>query len=398
MNTIIYEKKRLEALHEYDILDTPTEEEFDDITKISSKICECPISLITLIEENRQWFKSTVGVGDLKETPRKISFCSVSIETPKIPSVIEDLRTDKRFENNPFVTDEPHVVFYAGVPLLTPEGYPLGTLCVFDTKTRQLEEYQLSTLKALARQVVAQLELRKKVLQLQSTQKKLQKANKDLEDFAYMLSHDFKAPIRTIVSFSTLLKDRINNKLEDDEFRWMDFINNSARNLSHVVDGMLKLAMASDNKLLIKEDINLNVLLEQTIQLLHPPQEFQFHYAETLPSVHTSHIALQQILLNLLSNAIRYNDKELGKVEINFYQDDFSYHFIVTDNGTGIAPEYIEKVFQPLQTLNEKDRFGQKGSGIGLATVMRIIEKLDGNIMVASEVGVGSTFKFKISK
>jgi signal transduction histidine kinase len=213
-----------------------------------------------------------------------------------------------------------------------------------------------------------------------------------------MLSHDFKAPIRTIVSFSTLLKERINDKLENDEFRWMDFINNSARNLSDVVDGMLKLAMASDNKLLIKEDINLNVLLEQTIHLLHPPKEFQFKFAETLPSVHTSKIALQQILLNLLSNAIRYNDKELGKVDIDFSQDDFYYYFKVADNGTGIAPEYIEKVFHPLQTLNEKDRFGQKGSGIGLATVMRIIEKLDGNIMVASEVGVGSTFKFKISK
>ena len=164
-----YEKKRLEALYEYDILDTPTEEEFDNITSIASNICECPISLITLIEESRQWFKSAVGVGDLKETPREISFCSVAIETPKIPSVIEDLRIDKRFENNPFVTGEPHVVFYAGVPLLTPEGYPLGTLCVFDTKTRELEEHQLSTLKALAKQVVAQLELKKKVFQLQST-------------------------------------------------------------------------------------------------------------------------------------------------------------------------------------------------------------------------------------
>ena len=398
MDTMTYEKRRLEALYEYDILDTPTEEEFDNITSIASNICECPISLISLIEESRQWFKSAVGVGDLKETPREISFCSVAIETPKIPSVIEDLRIDKRFENNPFVTGEPHVVFYAGVPLLTPEGYPLGTLCVFDTKTRELEEHQLSTLKALAKQVVAQLELKKKVFQLQSTQKKLQKANKDLEDFAYMLSHDFKAPIRTIVSFSTLLKERINDKLENDEFRWMDFINNSARNLSDVVDGMLKLAMASDNKLLIKEDINLNALLEQTIHLLHPPQEFQFNYAAALPSVHTSKIALQQILLNLLSNAIRYNDKELGKVDIDFSQDDFYYYFKVADNGTGIAPEYIEKVFHPLQTLNEKDRFGQKGSGIGLATVMRIIEKLDGNIMVASEVGVGSTFKFKISK
>ena len=154
------EHERLQALYEYDILDTLPEADFDYLTKIASQICDTPIALITLIDTSRQWFKSTVGL-DVKETDKQYSFCAHAINYPHKIMVVPDARYDERFVDNPFVKDEPRVVFYAGVPLVTQNGFPLGTLCIIDNKPRRLSDQQYEALNALSNQVVRLLELRK---------------------------------------------------------------------------------------------------------------------------------------------------------------------------------------------------------------------------------------------
>ena len=171
------ENARLKILHDYQILDTPAEDTFDDIALLASQICDAPIALISLVDENRQWFKSRIGL-DIEETPRDVSFCAHAIASSS-PDVflVYDVLNDERFIENPLVVNEPQIRFYAGAPLVTPEKESLGTLCVIDRKPRQLTERQISALQALARQVSLQLELRR-------TSALLAQANEELKNLS----------------------------------------------------------------------------------------------------------------------------------------------------------------------------------------------------------------------
>ena len=155
------EAARLESLHRYAILDTLPEQEFDDLSRLAALICGTPIALVSLVDENRQWFKSKVGIEE-SETPRDVAFCAHAIHASNV-MVVPDALADERFRSNPLVTGNPNVGFYAGAPLLTPEGYALGTICVVDRVPRELSADQLEALKALSRLVVNELELRRSV-------------------------------------------------------------------------------------------------------------------------------------------------------------------------------------------------------------------------------------------
>ncbi len=169
------EAARLEALRDYDILDTPPEPLFDDLTLLASQICGTPMALVTLLDEHRQWFKSKIGLAG-RETPRDSAFCAYSILQTDVMAV-EDATLDERFADNPLVTGDPHIRFYAGAPLITPGGHALGTLCVIDRVPRQLDEGQIAALEALGRQVVVQLELRRHIALLQTSEESLRLLN-----------------------------------------------------------------------------------------------------------------------------------------------------------------------------------------------------------------------------
>jgi GAF domain-containing protein len=153
------EKQRLKVLWQYDVLDTVPEEVFDDLTELAARICEAPIAMITLVDEKRQWFKAKVGV-TVTETSRDISFCSRAIEQSDL-YIIPDAAADERFAENPLVISDPKIRFYAGAPLITPDGYALGTLCVIDKVPRELRPEQKQALRVLARHIMSQLELRR---------------------------------------------------------------------------------------------------------------------------------------------------------------------------------------------------------------------------------------------
>jgi GAF domain-containing protein len=173
------EKKRLKVLWQYEVLDTVPEELFDDLTELAACICEAPIALISLVDEKRQWFKSRVGV-NVSETSRDVSFCAYAI-TQNDLFIVPDATKDKRFASNPLVTSDPKIRFYAGAPLITPDGQPLGTLCVIDKVPRILRPDQKQALRILARHVVSQLELRRRSRELGTVRRENERLAKDLQ-------------------------------------------------------------------------------------------------------------------------------------------------------------------------------------------------------------------------
>lgn len=396
------EQERLEALHEYHILDTLPESDFDDITRIASEVCHTPIALVTIIDADRQWHKSNRGLmlasGEPEiDSPRKTSFCAHAILTPGHEFVIPDAKNDVRFADNPSVTGEPFIGFYAGIPLVNPEGFALGTLCVMDHKANTLSESQLVTLKALARQVVCQLELRRKNALLKEKQAELQNAYSDLEKFSYIASHDLKSPLNNIISLTHLLKDDYSNVLNDEGNEYINFLNDSAYQLSDLVNGILHYSKSSQLLLEDKEYINVTQLIQEVISLQVVPENCLIYYETSGKQIFTSRIALKQILLNLLHNAIRYGNQENLKIELIFSETSTHYTFEVKDNGPGIEPKNQAKIFDLFERL-QKNTHNADGSGIGLAIVKRLVEKLGGNIKVVSDVGMGASFIFQLPK
>jgi len=175
------EAERLEALARYEILDTPPEQAFDDLTMLASHTLDVPIAVVSLVDEARQWFKSSVGI-DVRETPREYAFCAHAI-LGKDVMVVGDALRDERFQDNPLVTTYPGLRFYAGAPLLTEDGFALGTLCLVDRKPRELTSDELELLRALARQVVSRLEERRKVAALVRTMSERDQAQEELDRF-----------------------------------------------------------------------------------------------------------------------------------------------------------------------------------------------------------------------
>ncbi len=390
------ETERLNALEEYNILDTLPETEFDDITRIASHVCGMPISLITLLDQTRQWFKSNYGL-EIAQTPREQAFCGYTILDAEKPFIVNDSSKDERFADNPLVTGDTNVAFYGGIPLVNPQGFVLGALCVIDHKPNNLNAEQVKTLQSLARQIVALLELKRTLNQLSQSQFQLKGAYEDLEKFAYMASHDLKSPLGNIVSLAYLIEDLVGEQLPEEAKEYLSLINSSAFQLSHIIDGILEYSKSSQLLVDKKELIAVSQFIKEVVALLSLPEGFNITWQQDNLNVFTNRIALTQIMLNLVSNAVKYNDKKAGgEVHITYEQTADTTTFRIKDNGPGISKEYQNKVFNLFERLKESD--GKKeGTGIGLSVVKRLVEKIGGTISVASTPPDCTTFIFSVS-
>lgn len=390
------EKERLAALYEYSLLDTLPESDYDNITRIASEICQVPISLITLLDHDRQFFKSRVGL-HAPQTPRDVSFCGHAIMTPNEIFIVRDSSKDERFHDNPLFTGDPHVGFYAGVPLVNENGFPFGTLCVIDNKPNDLTQEQKETLQALAKQTVTQFELRKLNLKLQKQRAELQDINEELERFAYVAAHDLKSPCNNLIMLSGLLKDGYGKYMDADGLFMLEGLNSASTSLAGLIDGILKHTKAIHETDTTKEIFTFASIAEELKRVIGIPQGFTFTYDNGALEIFTLKQVLIQVLLNLCVNAIKYNDKEHGCLHISAIDKGDCYQFSVTDNGPGIPSSQFDKIFELFTTLGT-DGQGNKGNGIGLSTVKRLVEKHGGTIAIESEAGKGSSFIFTTRK
>jgi len=391
----INEKQRLAALESYSILDTLPEEDYDNLTAIAAEICGTPISLVSLLDDKRQWFKSHHGL-DVSETPKEYAFCAHAINEDDDIFIVQDSRTDERFSDNPLVIGDPRVIFYAGIPLLSDNGLPLGTLCVIDHKPKLLSQGQINSLKSLSKQVINLLELRKKNIRLKKVVEKLEEKNEELERFAYIAAHDLKSPLNTINTTAEVLSECYESHFDEDGKKMLGFIKSSTYKLKGLIDGLLEYSKSDS---VLKEGvthIGIQELKNDINGLFSYDNSLKLDISSKLKRIATNRTALNQILINLVSNAIKYNDKDEVEIQIEIIENGDYYEFVVKDNGPGIAKENQNKIFQIFKILAPTDKFGESGNGIGLATVKKIVEKMGGNITLESSLGEGCKFYFTL--
>ncbi|MBC8315212.1 MAG: GAF domain-containing protein [Bacteroidales bacterium] len=391
------EEERQKDLESYSILDTLPEIDYDNLTAIAAEICGTSISYISLIDNKRQWFKSHHGV-EMTETPREHAFCAHAINDPTNTLIVQDAREDERFHDNPLVIGDPYIIFYAGVPLVSEKGLPLGTLCVVDHKTKQLSKKQLNALTALSNQVMNLIELRKTKKLLEEAFEGLEEKNQELEQFASIAAHDLKSPLIGIAGMTKLFSEEYSSTIDEEGRSMLDLIEGSSDKLRRLIDGLLEHCRSENTLKENKSRINLDQLLNDMANLFVYEEELTLGLKSTLSEIVANRTVIDQILINLVANAIKYNDKKQSRVEIGVSESDTHYKFYVQDNGPGIVEEHQEKIFKIFEVLKASDKFGQSGNGIGLATVKKMVEKSGGSINVESETGTGSKFIFTLEK
>ncbi|MFM6925263.1 MAG: sensor histidine kinase [Ferruginibacter sp.] len=389
------EKDRVESLRSYSILDTLPEQDYDNLTAIAASICNTPISQVSLVDVNRQWLKSSYGTQAI-ELSREFSFCAHAINDPVNLFTVADTRIDERFRDNPIVTGEPHVIFYAGVPLVNEEGFALGSLCVIDHKPRTLTAQQVTALQAVSKQVMHLLELRRIRIEHEENMRMLKQRNEDLEHFAFVAAHDLKTPGVNINNMARLFLKLFGNKLDERGAEIMDIIVSSAGNLVSLIDGLLDYSRCDKILQEKKQVIEIADLKKEIAAMFYNRPEVTIQIHSNVAHLTINKTALSQILSNLLSNAVKYNNKEQTMIGIGITETASRYEFYLQDNGPGIPQENLENVFTLFEVFAPEDRYGKRGNGIGLATVKRLVQQMGGTIEVRSDIGKGACFYFTI--
>ena len=388
------EQDRLRKLYELNILDTLEEQAYDDITRLAAEICETPIALVSLVDHDRQWFKSHHGL-DARETPREFAFCAHAILGDDV-LVVEDSSKDERFHDNPLYIDEPHVNFYAGAPLIMSDDHKLGTLCVIGNEARTISDDQKEALKALARQVVSQLELRLKL-------KELEILDHTKDEFISMVSHELRTPLTAIYGSLSLLQSSKTGELDEKQKKLVGMSYRNAELLLSLVNDILDVAKIESGTFeLNQEALDIVALLERSVDMNEQYcKECETDITLRCPEnsgrimINGDEQHLLQVMSNLISNAAKFT-YENDKIEISLAAENGYAVVEVTDHGPGIPVEQQGLVFKKFRQLDSRINNKLPGTGLGLNISKSIIELQQGIIGFNSIPDVKTTFYFKM--
>ena len=380
------EDERLAELLSYDVLDTEAEQLFDDLTTLASQICDTPIALISLIDPDRQWFKSRVGL-DAEETSREIAFCSHAILQDDVFE-IPNASLDPRFHDNPLVTGAPDIRFYAGAPLVSPSGHAIGTLCTIDRKPRKLTESQKTSLQTLSKSVVAHLELKRK-------NRELERTSQFRSDFLSYVSHEIRTPLNAINTFSRLLEGEAQKlKLPESFTTPLSHVTQSGERLLEIVNSVLDIKQIEAGKMrVMPRAVSTHDFFTHLFSLTKiRAEDGGITFTTTIDSrvpdtLFFDDTKFGQVALNLLSNAIKFTSR--GKsvsAQVKYKNDKLIFNVI--DQGIGISEEDQKRLFTPFERMENAHQIS--GTGLGLNISKRLIELMDGTIKVSSKVNEGT--------
>jgi len=396
------EQARLAELRSYDILDTLPQIEYDELTFLASAICETPMALVSLVDEDRQWFKSKVGL-DVDQTARDIAFCAHAIHEPDELFIVNNAAEDPRFRENELVTNDPSIRFYAGAPLVTPRGHALGTICVIDQKARQLTDRQRKALRALASQVMGQLELRKTTSRLIDVNIALHQANGEIRRMYHTLAHELKTPLTSAREFISIVRDGIAGEVSEEQQEYLDAALSGCDHLGGHVDDLVDISRIETGKLsLDPEWCDLNKLVTRVVAaaaLEASRRGVSLHVeAEAEARCWIDERRITQVVSNLLTNALKFTGQG-GAVVVSTgpsLRDPDFIEVAVRDTGRGIPEEAQAHIFDRLYQVSESCWSEGGGLGLGLYLCKEVIELHGGTIRVKSRPGEGSEFRFGI--
>lgn len=401
---------RLADLHYYRILDTPPEESFNELTRLAAYLCQTPVSLISLVDKHRQWAKAACGF-EASETPRQQAFCSYTV-LGNIPFIVEDATIDARVKDNPFVQTEPKIRFYAGIPLISPRGYSIGSLCVIDFVPKTLNKNQIDGLKTLASQVMYLLESRlfsEKITHyttvLEDAHFQALEANQAKSQFLAMISHDIRTPLHGIIGALDLLSD---SGLSRQQQQYVTTANISAQILQAIISDVLDFSKIEANKLTLNPTAtSLSKLCKTTERVLQDEikqkqLKFSIDFDPAIPErLSIDKNRLSQVLLNLCSNAVKFTPIN-GSINLSCRRqqlegDTVTVKICVSDTGIGIASDQQQEIFSPFVQANNHDHQEHGGTGLGLAISSRLLELMKSKLHLNSVLGEGSAFYFTLS-
>lgn len=381
---------RLSALYSLDILDSPPEKDFDDIVALAAGVCSAPMSAVSLVDADRQWAKARTG-GEVAEVSRDVSFCAHAILERDL-MIVPDARTDERFADNPVVTAEGGVRFYAGAPLLTTDGFALGTLCVMDTEPRRLDVEQQQALRALARQVTAQLELRRYAFALANTTARLQELERRKDDLAGLVGGELRSSLRLMSAYLERLGD---TGLHDLEMGDLVARATAAhcRGFRELIDHLTSMADAGlGGESLHMRQCDLTRVTQRAVEAVRPIAASKHIWilnqagGPSLPII-ADPVRLEQVLTHLLFAAVKYTP-EGGRVRVGTEMESGpTVRLDDMDLPDGMRPDLFPHLYYGA-IANPAD---VPGPDRGLAVAKRILDAHHATVALSDRPGDGTS-------
>lgn len=394
------ELQRLQVLESCNVLDTAAEVEFDDLTILARELCDTPIALVSLLDSQRQWFKSKQGV-DVSETARESAFCGYAILQDHT-LIINDARNDPRTFDNALVTGPPYIQFYAGTPIYSREGLPFGTLCVIDTEPRMLSARQLRILEQLARQASAQMELRRSNQEYSEACAAAERANQVKSAFLANMSHEIRTPMASILGFAELLDEDVTIRAPHQK-EAIAKIRNNGRHLLSLINDILDISKIEAGKVELEDiEVELLPLLQDLVDITsgkvqEKNLDFDVKFETRVPvQLRTDPVRLKQILLNLLSNAVKFTHHGGVTMAIEADEAEGQVKFHIKDTGIGLSKEQVTKLFGAFVQADASTTREYGGTGLGLHICRHLAEMLGGGIEVKSVLNSGSQFSLSL--
>jgi signal transduction histidine kinase len=386
------ERERLEAVRRYEILDTPLDGAFDRITALAARIFDVPISIVSVVDADRIWFKSRHGV-DIEEIDRDPGLCASAILQQE-PWVVTDAKVDPRTLTNPLVLGELGLRFYAGAPLTTRDGYNLGTLNVIDTEPREVTGPEIATLKDLAAIVVDELELR---LAARREEQRLERLK---SEFVMTASHQLRTPLASIYGAAMTLQRKEPMFSEELRRQLVDLIAHQSMRLTKTVEQIVLATELEAGRFRILDErfdpVRIaGASVDAARARLPSNLTIELDAEPDVTAVHGDADRVRSVLENLIDNAIRYSP-EGGRIEVGIRLRPPWVRFWVRDEGLGIPASEHERVFAKFHRLDPAMTRGVAGAGLGLFICRELVRQMDGRIWLESREGQGSTVVFEI--
>lgn len=366
------------------------ESDINELTKLISSMLQVSQTNVELIKDS-EYYSLVDSFGFLSKHKENSLACQFMLDNALDKFIVEDVKID-----NLCLFDTSEVRFYAGFLLYNTEREAIAILNIIDSEPKKLSETQIAQVQLIAEQISRRLEDRRKAITLEELRNELVYKNTQLKNFAGVVSHDMKMPLANMILICDLVKMKYENQIDDIGVEYLNKLKQSARMLSDYVTNILEHYESDRIAAMECEDFYIHDLLEEIVDFLNIQEVCDINFPEENMEIIANKSALKQILINLLTNALKYNDKERIIIDIEAYKNTDKYHFSVKDNGIGLTPRETSEIFHLFKTFGEVDRFGNLGNGIGLSTVKKLVMSLGGKIEVESEKGVYTKFKFDV--